>query len=325
MMPQAVTRVLAPAKLNLTFEILGLLPDGYHQVLSLMQAVDLEDVLSFEMHAAERWSFTIRGGAPGSETEIRKDEFPLDDSNLIARAADAFYRMAEPEPYDIAVSVEKNIPIAAGMGGGSSDAAATLKFLNAAFGHPLSSPELTELARGIGADVAFCLDGGLQVGRQRGDVLAPIEAPPVMCFAIIKPRHISISTKWIYEEFDRWEAKSNDRKAAPPGRNGRPNTEAAANALKDNDLEKALRNFGNAFEKIVFEHHPEVKRIREDVLALGAWSCHISGSGPTLYAVVADLEMAHMVRRRLQYGQPELDVWFARSLARGAHIETQNR
>lgn len=321
-MPHAITRVFAPAKLNLTFEILGLLHNGYHEVLSLMQAVDLKDVLSFEIERAKRWSFTISGDTPGATGATDLQLFPLDETNLIARAARAFWQKADPEPFEVAVRVEKNIPIAAGMGGGSSDAAATLKFLNVACGRPLTDEDLSELARGIGADVAFCLDGGLQIGRHRGDVLTRIVAPPAMHFAIIKPRRISISTKWIYEEYDSYWRQEK----SPARRNGRPDTGAAAAALQENNIESAVKNFGNAFEQIVFDYYPEVQRIRDDVLELGAWSCHISGSGPTLYAVVADIEMAHMVRRKLLQNQHDsFDFWFANSLPGGAHIETEDR
>lgn len=282
----------SPAKLNLTFEILGLLPDGYHQVSTLLQSVDLQDQLTFEF-------------APSNNTEIgisctdKPGEFPLDESNLIARAARLYLRQLPESPnLKIQVAVDKQIPIGAGLAGGSGNAAATLLALNNYHQEALSKDLLLTLAATLGADVPFCLDGGTCVGVGRGDDLLKIDNPTQLYFCVVKPRNLCISTAWVYQAFDAF--NSNDVIASPSMDN-------AINALQTGNLELAANSFGNVFEPVVFNQYPQLRQIQQQLLAAGAWCCHLSGSGPSLYAMVADLEAAHALRRKYQQAAGETD------------------
>jgi 4-diphosphocytidyl-2-C-methyl-D-erythritol kinase len=168
--------VNSPAKINLTFEILGLLPDGYHEVRTLMQTVSLFDELTFEIGSAKEPSLSIElitaGGARSPAAGEGEGQFPLGDTNLIARAIRLFLSSIDrPRALKVDVTVAKHIPIGAGLAGGSGNAAAALVALNQYFGGPLGDDAMAELAAKLGADVPFCLQGGRRLGLGRGDIL----------------------------------------------------------------------------------------------------------------------------------------------------------
>lgn len=316
----------APAKLNLTFEVIGEMADGYHEVSTLMQAVDLEDELSFEL-------------APAPETEITislsqksfSEGFPLGDSNLIARAVKEFIAcLPERGGLRAVVTVDKQIPIGAGLGGGSSDAAATLLTLNYYFGHPLGAEDLLALGARLGADVPFMLEGGTKIGRGRGDELSNVGGAGNLVFVLAKPRDLSISTAWVYGAYDDFGEPERSEFWSPPDLAG------ALNGLTGGDLEMAASCFGNDLEPVVFHHHPQLASLKEKLLSLGCWCCHLTGSGPTLFGAVAGREMAHAVRRKflgLSNGDAEnpagrsaqepafeVDFWVAECVGYGARL-----
>jgi 4-diphosphocytidyl-2-C-methyl-D-erythritol kinase len=277
----------SPAKINLTLDVLGVFPDGYHKIETVLQSIDLHDELIFEFE-------------PCKDVEVAlaclnsKEEFPLTDSNLIAKAAVLFFRsLPEKTGVKVTVTVDKNIPIAAGLAGGSSNAAATLRALNYFAGQPFSTEELLVLAGKLGADVPFCLEGGTCIGRGRGDELTPVEMDQRLFFLIAKPKHLAISTPWVYQTYDEFVLNE--------GREALPTFEAhqTADALESGDLETAAKSFGNVFEPIVFAEHAELKSWIEEMKKYDPWCAHMTGSGPTLYALVADCEMAHFMRRKM--------------------------
>src|SRR5262249_46006390 len=156
-----------------------------------------EDELVFELEPAKETEISIAvSGHSG-------DDFPLDHTNLIARAIKEFVAcLPDRQGLKAAVTVDKRIPIGAGMGGGSSDAAATLLTLNYYYGHPLGAEDLLALAARVGADVPFMIEGGTRVGRGRGDELTAVSVANNLCFVLIKPRGLSISTAWVYSAYD---------------------------------------------------------------------------------------------------------------------------
>lgn len=314
-------RALSPAKLNLTFDITGLLADGYHQVETLMQAVDLCDELTFCLAPDNDFHFRLTGSGLAA-----LDSFPLDQTNLIARAARLFQEQVVPEqPFSLAVHVDKKIPLGAGLAGGSSNAAACLLALNQVFGQKVTGCELADLGAQLGADVPFCLSGGTAIGYHRGDVLEPLDSESDLFFCIVKPREISVSTPWAYSQYDCF-----------AGERSRPDLKAAARALSEGDLARAISSFGNVFEPVVFARFPELIALKQALLDLGCWCCHLSGSGPALYAVVPNREMAHHIRRKLMGADcsgysyleeedylkeaPPLDFFIAQSLPYGVRL-----
>lgn len=302
----------SPAKLNLTFEIISTMPDGFHQIATIYQSIDLEDELHFELRHSSQTCIGL-----SVTPESRLNGFPCDDSNLICAAANAFLSTHPGRPgIDMKVAIEKNIPIGAGMAGGSSNAAATLLVLNNFFEHPLSTEELLALAGRLGADVPFCLEGGTCVGTGKGDLLSPVKTKTTLTFLIVKPTGLSISTPWAYRAYDDSE-----------GQIAAPSLDEAVRSLADGDLEKIASCLGNVFEPVIHYHYPVVAELSQHLLDLGAWSCHLTGKGPTMYALVADREMAHSLRRRFLErlnstgsGDLKVDCFIAESVPYGARL-----
>ncbi|MBS1993188.1 MAG: 4-(cytidine 5'-diphospho)-2-C-methyl-D-erythritol kinase [Cyanobacteria bacterium SZAS LIN-3] len=308
--------VNSPAKVNLTFEVLGLLPDGYHEVRTLMQSVSLFDELTFDIKPAREPSLTISlqkgSNALAAQPGSPDGQFPLGEGNLIARALRLFLSSIErPRVLKVDVAVLKNVPIGAGLAGGSGNAAATLVALNQYFGGPLDGQELTALAAKLGADVPFCLKGGRLLGLGRGDQLTAIDegggavneeisedeigGDDTLHFVLAKARHLSLATPWVYQAWDEKaaarELMSLEEKVKDRGIDALPCDYAIANLQKHN-LKEALRVFGNDFEQVVFPHYKQLKEIKTRFIASGALASHMTGSGPTIYAVAESAEHA---------------------------------
>lgn len=313
--------VRCPAKLNLTFNICGLRPDGYHNVETVFQSISLEDELIVSMEKNKEFEFKIECDHPALKKQI-----PLDDSNLIGKAAKAFLAQQKTRSnYKILVKLEKKIPVGAGLAGGSTDAAGMLIAMNRFFGDPLNLAELQELGASFGSDIPFCLEGGTCIGRGRGELLEKLESNLQLCYCIVKPRKLSVSTPWAFKAFDQFES------IIPP-----PDSKKTIMGLLSADAEQALAGFGNVFEPVVFAAHPELAELKTELLKQGAWACHMTGSGPTLFAVVSGKEMGQHIRRHilrdddigfsylteeiLQEAVPPIDFKLAESSTFGARI-----
>lgn len=319
--------VKSPAKINLTFDVTGDLPDGYHSIVSLFHAISLDDILNVWIQPghSEHLEMEITAefiGEPGS--------FPLDENNLIARAAKGFNsRTGLLNNRVLRTNVKKQIPIGAGLAGGSSNAAAMLVVLNQLFSSPLKEIELLEIATTIGADVPFLISGGTQLGKGKGEILTPVELKERLAFVVVKPRQLSISTPSVFAAYDKWVTEK--------GSEWRPEIDhqGAIDSLIAGDLEGATKRFANVFEPIVFEMYPSLALIKNRFLELGCWSAQLSGSGPSIFAVVANLEMAHAVRRKFKEEETrgdspwlkqdgwEIDCYIAESADFGAQVYTE--
>jgi 4-diphosphocytidyl-2-C-methyl-D-erythritol kinase len=301
----ACLKVMAPAKLNLTFEIGEVRADGFHDISSLFHAIDLCDSITFVAQQSDNFAVTVNA------QEEHPTDFPSDDSNLICKAGHAFAsRFSEKLPFELSIGVQKNIPIGAGMGGGSSDAAATLFVLNGLCGEPFSIGQLIEIAATIGADVPFCVLGGTALGEGKGEVLAPIPVTAPLHFVIAKPVGISISTAWAYSTYDQ---RLNKTISQERGRH-------AAQLLKDNNpWQSVLGLLGNDFEEMIFEHYPVLAQAKNILLGNGASACHLTGKGPTLYAITDGAEAADKLALNLEnnLGNVKFDCWKAKSLNHG--------
>ncbi len=282
-------KVLSPAKLNLTFAIQGLLGDGYHKVETLLQAVDLFDELILTIEPGSAFQVTIQGEG---------DHFPKDETNLIARAARLFQeRIVSEQPFALCAELKKRIPVGAGLGGGSSNAAACLVALNHFFSYPATQDKLKELGAELGADVPFLIEGGTAIGRHRGDILQAVESRLELYFCIVKPRLLSVSTPWAYRQFDSYE-----------GEVAGGDLPLAVEAMQEGNLSLALKSFGNVFEPVVFAQFPQLARLKQTLVDFGCLACHLSGSGPALYAVVADGKQAEAVGLYLEQSGADLFV-----------------
>lgn len=249
----------APAKINLTLDTLYKRDDGYHEVSMVMTTVDLNDQLSFEKRGDDEIVI------------ISEHQYvPTDYRNLAYQAAKLMkkkYQLKE----GVTITIEKNIPIAAGLAGGSSDAAAAFRGMNALFSLGLSLDELAALSAELGSDIPFCVYGGTAIATGRGEKIEHLPKPLNAWVILAKPS-ISVSTKTIYT-------------ALRPGEKT-PSSHKMAEAVKAGDYQKIIDTMKNDLEDVTCEKYPEVKKLIDNMRASGADKAMMSGSGPTVFGLV---------------------------------------
>jgi 4-diphosphocytidyl-2-C-methyl-D-erythritol kinase len=321
--PSNTLRATSPGKLNLTFDILGDLAGGYHRVETLMQAVDIYDELVFSFERADEFTVEIID----VEFAGAKADVPMNQNNLIAKAACLFKKHSSVAlDYKISVRLHKAVPVAGGMGGGSGNAAATLLVLNQWFNSPFSANEIKDQAAQIGADVPFFIEGGMQLGTHRGDVLTKVDCLQELNFLIVGPKLYGMQTAEIYSAYDNAVRKQQQMDT-------HLSAAVCASLLQVPESKKeASQKFGNVFEPIVYSHRPELQFIQSRLTALGGLCTHLTGSGPTLYVFTDSSEDAKSIQKRLtdeqmqgQNGWNEhpnltLNTWIAKSVNRGVLI-----
>jgi 4-diphosphocytidyl-2-C-methyl-D-erythritol kinase len=276
------------AKINLFLDVLGKRPDGYHNIETIFQTVSLGDVLEIELTSSE------------IVLECNDPRVPLDAANLVLKAFHTISHIAEYTG-GIRIRIDKNIPPGAGLGGGSSNAAATLVALNRLLHANIPEPPLHELARGLGADVSFFLTGGLAVAWQRGDRFAPLPSMSESRVIVAVPRHITVATGEAYAMLDVPEFTA----AMPESlMDCTPRLQRIVNALDTStplsENEDANAILYNAFERPVFARYPEIARIKESLIASGAPLSLMSGSGSALFALTKSHDQALTVKTAVE-------------------------
>lgn len=265
--------VLAPAKINLYLEIASIRPDGYHNIESVMQTVDLFDTLTFK-----------KGNGEGKTVlECDDERIPTGENNLICRAAKLFFEYMKMGEQELTIRLEKRIPMAAGLAGGSSDAAATLIGLNKLYGAGLSLDELCTLGARIGADVPFCVRQGISVIRGIGDVFSPCASLPD-CFIVVACGGEGVSTPWAYGRVD---ALCDHSKRSA-------DADEFASTLENGDIAYIASKMSNVFELAVLPERPVAQHIRSMMTECGALKSMMSGSGPSVFGVFHDIEKARL-------------------------------
>ena len=255
----------SPCKVNLLLNILRRRPDGYHELETVMQPLPLCDRMSF-----------ARGGS-GVTLTCSDPRLPVDGTNLVNRAATAFVQAAKISD-GVRIHLEKHIPLAAGLGGGSGNAAVTLLGLNEIFGKPLSLEKLHELAAGLGSDINFFLQSGPALATGRGEKIEALEEFPALkgaAFLLIHPG-FGISTAWAYQNLGRFPEALN-------GRAGRARELVAR--LQSGNLREAGREFYNSLEGPALEKYPLLVLFQEWLRENGAAATLMSGSGSTTFAI----------------------------------------
>ena len=271
-------QVEANAKINLTLDILGKRPDGYHEVAMVMQSVALSDMVFLEE------------GNEGIVLSLDTNEVPADASNLAYKAARLFLD-EQGLTRGVRIHIQKRIPVAAGLAGGSTDAAAVLRGMDALLGTELAAPELARMGAIIGSDVPFCLTGGTMLATGRGEVLRRLPDMPAGWVVLAKPPE-SISTAWAYRTYD-------ERPAAV-----HPDNAAMIAALADG-LEAVARSVGNVLEAATIPSHPIIDDYKRCLTDNGALAALMSGSGPTVFALADSEETARKAARALQAAYPD--------------------
>ena len=304
--------VSAPAKINLHLEVLGLRPDGFHELAMVMQMLDLADQLCLRPTADGQISLTCN-----------RADLPTDGSNLIVKAAELLKaRVGLPE-LGASIELEKRIPIGAGLAGGSSNGAAALVGLNALWGCGFSRQQLLEMAAQLGSDMPFCIEGGTQLCFGRGEVLEPaaLAGAPALGVLLIKHPEASVSTPWAYgrcreqrgDFYLSSEAEFEQRRQAL---RGGPLLAALAG-------ERPLPPLRNDLQGVV---EPEVASVREGLSLLrqatDALAVAMSGSGPSLFALFADHAAAQAAHQQLepQLQQGGFEAWVCRCTSSGATL-----
>lgn len=265
----------AYAKINLGLDVLRRREDGYHEVKMIMQTVDIWDVLTFR-----------KSKEPGITLTVNKEELPTSKDNLIYRAAELVMQKYDIQE-GVAISLEKNIPIAAGMAGGSTDAAAVFHGLKELFSLEMSMEEMQQLGVKIGADVPYCIMGGTALSEGIGEILSPLPAPPECVLVVAKP-DINVSTKFVYENLHANELKVH------------PDIDGMVDAIKAGDLSGITERMGNVLETVTVKEYPVIEEIKNLMKQAGAENALMSGSGPTVFGIFKDGRCAKAAAKQIK-------------------------
>lgn len=274
----------AYAKINLTLDVLGKRDDGYHDLKTVMQTISLRDDIEIDIGTGKPWRLICD-----------KEGIPCDDRNLAWKAAKLYCDTMHKDPNGLEIRITKRIPSQAGLAGGSADAAAVLRALNAHFGSPLSIWALAELGAQVGSDVPFCVVGGTVMCEGRGERMRKLPDMPDCVIVVCKP-DFSISTPELFRVIDEKEIAH------------RPNHQAMESALLSGDLLKVGQNLCNVFDPVVTEDHLELNYIKSIFNSYGSVGHQMSGSGSAVYGIVSEFELAAVICNMLKDNYPDIYI-----------------
>ncbi len=267
----------AYAKINLTLDVVGKRADGFHDIESVMQLTDLYDRITLTP-------------MEGEELVLKSNVsfLPLDGKNICHKAATAFFRAFDLSPKGFAITIDKRIPVAAGLGGGSADGAAVIRLLAKEFG-VTDRAALLEVAAAVGSDVPFCLVGGTCLCRGRGEIMEEKPSSPVPVHLVIAKNTSGLSTPEIYSLYDRL-----------PAPVVHPGWEECIGALAAGDPRALAGAIFNGMEAVSIPKRPAIAKLKERMLELGALGAMMSGSGPSVFGIFDSEEKARECRRVLR-------------------------
>ncbi|SDM13018.1 4-diphosphocytidyl-2-C-methyl-D-erythritol kinase [Dendrosporobacter quercicolus] len=264
----------ANAKINLTLDVLAKRTDGYHEVAMIMQSIDLADRLTF------------REQPSGIAMQTNVAGLPVDRRNLAYQAAELVKSTFQIKT-GIHIELNKEIPLSAGLAGGSADAAGVLTGLNSWWKLGLTLDELCDLGAVLGSDVPFCLHGGTMLATGRGELLTPVAAMPP-CYIVLAKPAASVSTAWVYRNY------------RPGAVEVHPDTAAMLAFLRQADLAGVAGKLANVLESVTIARHPEIGQLKAWMVQCGAMASLMSGSGPTVFGLAADREEAESIAAKLR-------------------------
>ncbi len=277
----------ANAKINLGLDVLRRREDGYHEVKMIMQMVDLYDTLTFESREDDEIHIATNSG-----------KLPCDENNLIYKAAMVLFEEVGKK-IGVNIHLEKRIPIAAGMAGGSTDAAATFLALNELLGSPLSKEKLQKISVRVGADVPYCIMGGTALSEGIGEVLTALSAPPQAHLLIAKP-DIDVSTAFVYKNLRLDTIQKH------------PDIDGMKVAIRNGDLQGIADRMENVLETVTVPAYPIIGEIKDICKQEGALNALMSGSGPTVFAIYTDVVQAENAAKRIQNEMKIQEVFVTR-------------
>lgn len=263
----------ANAKINLTLDVLGKRPDGYHNLSMIMMEIPLFDIISLSKHdkiqVASNLSF-----------------LPNNQKNIAYQAAEQFF-LETKIPGGVSIQIEKNIPVSAGLAGGSTDAAAVLKGLNQLYDAGLTLQQLQIIGNRVGKDVPFCLQGGLALAEGTGEKLRCLPSLPHCYIVLIKPHYLNVSTKEVFTAFNVSRQELH------------PDTCGAIKALEEKDLNGLCRRMYNVLEEVTAKKHSVISEYKNVMMEYGALGSVMSGSGPSVFGVFSSLQQAENAKEKL--------------------------
>ncbi len=259
--------VKAYAKINLGLDVIRKRPDGYHDVCMIMQSLDLHDLITINKSKED-----------GIKIRTNLSYLPSNQDNLVYKAAALFLQTLGIEE-GLFIELDKKIPVAAGLAGGSSDAAATLIGLNRLYQAGMTLSQLQELGVKLGADVPYCLMLGTALSEGIGEVLTPLPPMPSCSILLVKP-DISVSTKYVYDNLNLNEASLH------------PDIAAMMTALANKDVYALAKNMDNILQSVTIKEYPIISDIKDKMKELGALTSLMSGSGPTVLGIYQNRAMA---------------------------------
>lgn len=275
-------KMKAYAKVNISLDIVGKREDGYHLLRMIMQNIDLYDDITVEK---QREGITI---------ECNKNYVPTDSRNLAYKAAMLFKKK-----YDITdgvkIKIAKNIPVSAGLAGGSTDAATVLKIMNKLFEVNASNEELKEIGLKLGADIPYCIEGGTALCEGIGEKITPLKSFKDKIIVLVKP-YFGVSTKEVYKNFDMDKV------------NKHPDTEELIKAIENDDLRYVAYNMRNLLENVTLKKHKILINLKEEMNKYGSIGTMMSGSGPTVFAFFDDMLKAQRCFEKMKEKYSEVFI-----------------
>ena len=265
----------ALAKINLGLDVLGRRENGYHDVRMVMQTIYLYDDVTLE-----------RTGEAGIQVRTNLHYLPVDEKNIAYQAANLLMEEFHIRE-GLKITLNKRIPVAAGMAGGSSNAAAVVVGMNRLFRLGLSEQELMERGVKLGADVPYCVMRGTVLAEGIGEVLTPL-APLPRCYILVAKPRISVSTKTVYEKLDAHEIEDH------------PDIDGLLAGLEAGDLKKVASAMGNVLEKVTMDDYPVIAEIKDKMKENGALNAMMSGSGPTVFGIFEDKYVARQAMQKIR-------------------------
>ncbi|MDX2254350.1 MAG: 4-(cytidine 5'-diphospho)-2-C-methyl-D-erythritol kinase [Pseudanabaenaceae cyanobacterium bins.39] len=287
----------AAAKINLYLEITGNRPDGYHELVMLLQSIDLCDRVDIR-----------KIGSDDIQVLCNHPEVPCDRTNLAYKAAELMQSLY-PDIGGVEIVIDKQIPMGAGLAGGSTNAASVLVGINRLWDLGLTQAELCDLAARLGSDIPFCVSGGTALATGRGEILSPLPDLQDLVLVICKPRDISISTVWAYQTF-----RSQSLLASSPVKNHQLSSQMVAAIASGGDEtgRKIGRLLYNDLERVVLPAYPAIAELKQKLLDQECLGAMMSGSGSTVFAIAPDLDRAYQMAESVK--TEAIDVWVVKSV-----------
>ncbi|MEB3340878.1 4-(cytidine 5'-diphospho)-2-C-methyl-D-erythritol kinase [Okeania sp.] len=307
--------LIAPAKINLYLEIIGDRPDGYHELAMVLQSISLADQIDIRSIGVE--NIVVRCDHP---------LVPENESNIAYRAASLMSKQF-PDVFaqygGVEITIHKHIPVAAGLAGGSANAAAVLVGLDLMWGLGLTRGELQELGAQLGSDVPFCVGGGTALATGRGEVLSPLPNLDDIYLVLAKYRKLSISTPWAYKTYRRKFGHTYVTDTEGQENSGqRVHSEPMISAIANHNHREIGKLLHNDLEKIALPEYPQLLKLREAFASENVLGAMMSGSGPTVFALTESQSQAEQVKAavKAKISDPDLEFWIAQFNSSGISI-----